>query len=116
MKEEEKPLSDYASPGLEDIEVQKSDSILEATEYEIKTRMIKMATTNPFRGAETDNPYRHIERFTMLRNMVQQGLPADWYKWNLCPYSLADEAKRWHSLASFKVEGNWIRLVKKFCE
>jgi hypothetical protein len=48
--------------------------------------------------------------------MVQQGLPADWYKWNLCPYSLADEAKRWHSLASFKVEGNWIRLVKKFCE
>jgi hypothetical protein len=32
------------------------------------------------------------------------------------PYSLADEAKRWHSLASFEVEGNWNRLVKKFCE
>jgi hypothetical protein len=27
-----------------------------------------------------------------------------------------DRAKRWHSLASFEVEGNWNRLVKKFCE
>jgi hypothetical protein len=53
----------------------------------------------------------------MLCNTVQQeGVPIDWYKWNLFPYSLADKAKRWHSLASFEVEGNWNRLVKKFCE
>jgi hypothetical protein len=47
---------------------------------------------------------------------VQQGVPVNWYKWNLFPYSLADKAKRWHSLAFFKVEGNWNRLVKKICE
>jgi hypothetical protein len=52
----------------------------------------------------------------MLCNTVQQGVPVDWYKWNLFPYSLADKAKRWNSLASFEVEGNWNRLVKKFCE
>jgi hypothetical protein len=47
---------------------------------------------------------------------VQQGVPVNWYKWNLFPYSLTDKAKRWHSLAFFKVEGNWNRLVKKICE
>jgi hypothetical protein len=112
-----KPLRDYASPRLTDTKVQKSDSILEATEYKIKPWMIEMATTNLSRAVKTDNPYRHIERFTMLCNTVQQkGVPIDWYKWNLFPYSLTDEAKRCHSLASFEVEKNWNRLVKKFCE
>jgi hypothetical protein len=77
--------------------------------------MIEMVVANPFRAVKMDNPYRHVERFTMLCNTMQQeGVPVDWYKWNLLPYSLADKAKRWHSLASFEVEGNWNRLVKKF--
>jgi hypothetical protein len=117
IEEEEKPLWYYASPQLEDIKVQKSDLILEATEYKIKPRMIDLVAANLFRGLKTDNPYRHVERFTMLCNTVQQeGVPVDWYRWNLFPYSLADKAKRWYSLASFEVEGNWNRLVKKFCE
>jgi hypothetical protein len=117
MKEEEKPLWYYASPQLEDIKVQKSNLILEATEYKIKPRMIEMVAANPFRGVKTDNPYRHVEHFTMLCNTVQQeGVLVNWYKWNLFPYSLVDKAKRWHSLASFEVQGNWNRLVKKFCE
>jgi hypothetical protein len=116
MEEEEKPLWYYASPQLEDIKVQKSDLILEATEYKIKPRLIEMVAANLFRGVKTDNPYRHVERFMMLFNTVQQEVPVDWYKWNILPYSLADRAKRWHSLASFEVEGNWNRLVKKFCE
>jgi hypothetical protein len=36
----------------------------------------------------------------------QEGVHVDWYICNLFPYSLA----------SFKVEGNLNRLVKKFCE
>jgi hypothetical protein len=76
-----------------------------------------MVAANPFRGVKTDNPYRHVEHFTMLCNTMQQeGIPVDWYKWNLFPYSLADKAKQWHSLASFEVDGNWNQLVKKFCE
>jgi hypothetical protein len=115
MEEKEKPLCYYASPQLEDIKVHKSHLILEATEYKIKPQMIEMVADNLFRGVKTDNPYRHVERFTMLCNTMQQeGVPVDWYKWNLLPYSLADKAKRWHSLASFEVEGNWNRLVKKF--
>jgi hypothetical protein len=117
MEEQEKPLWYYASPQFEDIKVQKSDLILEATEYKFKPRMIEMVAANLFRGVKTDNPYRHIERFIMLCNTVQQeGVPVDWYKLNLFPYSLADKAKRWNSVASFVVEGNSNRLVKKFCE
>jgi hypothetical protein len=79
--------------------------------------MIEMVADNLFRGVKTDNPYRHVERFMMLCNTVQQeGVLVDWYKWSLFPFSLAYKVKRWHSLASFEVEGNWNRLVKKFCE
>jgi hypothetical protein len=47
---------------------------------------------------------------------VRQGVPNEWFKWNLFPYSLAGEAKTWYSFASFEVEGNWNKLTKKFCE
>ena len=116
LEEPEKSLRDYASPRCEDIMVQESDSILEATRYEIKARIIEMAATNPFRGMETDNPYRHIQRFTTLCNTVrQEGVPDTWFKWNRFSYSLADEATKWYSFASFEAEGNWDQLVKKFC-
>jgi hypothetical protein len=75
-----------------------------------------MAATKPFRGVETDNPYSHIQCFTTLYNTVrQEGLPDDWFKWNLFSYSLADQAMTWYSFASFVVEGNWDQLIKKFC-
>jgi hypothetical protein len=75
-----------------------------------------MAATNPFRGVEMDNPYRHIQCLTTLCNTVrQEGVPDDWFKWNLFPYSLVDEAMKWYSFASFEVEGNWNQLIKQFC-
>jgi hypothetical protein len=46
----------------------------------------------------------------------QEGVPDEWFKWNLFPYSLAGEAKTWYSFASFEVEGNWNKLTKKLCE
>src|SRR6185312_9909515 len=65
----------------------------------------------------TDNSYRHIKWFTMLCHTVQQdGVPLAWFRWNLFPYSLAEEARRWFALASFEVKGNWDHLMKKFCE
>jgi hypothetical protein len=49
--------------------VQKSDLILEATEYKTKPWMIEMAAAKPFRGVKMDNPYR--QRFAMLCDTVQ---------------------------------------------
>jgi hypothetical protein len=92
-------------------------SKLEATNYEIKARIIKMAVATLFEGMDTENPYRHIRHFTTLCNTVrQEGVPDEWFKWNLFPYSLAGEAKTWYSFPSFEVEGNWNMLTKKFCE
>jgi hypothetical protein len=76
-----------------------------------------MVAANPFEGMVTENPYRHIRHFTMLCNTVhQEGVPDEWFKWNLFPYSLADNAKTWYSFASFEDEGNRNNLTKKFCE
>jgi hypothetical protein len=117
VEEPEKSLRDYASPRCEDIRVQESDSKLDATKYEIKSKIIEMVAANPFEGMVTKNPYRHIRHFTTLCNtMHQEGVPNEWFKWNLFPYSLAGEAKTWYSFASFEVEGNWNKLTKKFCE
>jgi hypothetical protein len=83
-----------ASPRCEDIRVQESDSELEATKYEIKSKIIKMVAANPFEGIVLENPYRRIRHFTTLCNTVrQEGVPDEWFKWNLFPYSLAGEAK-----------------------
>jgi hypothetical protein len=60
VEEAEKSLRDYASPRCEDIRVQESDSKLEATKYEIKSKIIEMVVANPFEGMVTENPYRHI--------------------------------------------------------
>jgi hypothetical protein len=117
VEELEKSLRDYASPRCEDIRVQESDSKLEVIKYEIKSKIIEMAAANPFEGMVTENPYRHIRHFTMLCNTVrQEGVPDEWFKWNLFPYTLVGEAKTWYSFASFEVEGNWNKLTKKFCE
>jgi hypothetical protein len=48
--------------------------------------------------------------------VCQEGVPDEWFKWNLFPYSFAGNAKTWYSFASFEVEGNWNKLTKKFCE
>jgi hypothetical protein len=107
-------LRELAMPSMEDIEMQKSDLTLATTHYEVKPRIIKLVATKPFRGLEYDNPYRHIKEFTMICNTVQQGVSAAWFKWNLFPFSLEDEARRWYTLASVKAKGNWDELVKKF--
>jgi hypothetical protein len=72
VEEPEKSLRDYTSPRCEDIRVQESDSKLEATKYEIKSKIIEMVAANPFEGMVMENPYRHIWHFTTLCNTVRQ--------------------------------------------
>jgi hypothetical protein len=115
LEDEEMSLRDLEIPSMEDIEMQKSDLTFATTHYEVKPRIIKLVATKPFRRLEDDNPYRHIKEFTMICNMVQQeGVPAAWFKWNLFPFSLEDEARRWYTLGSVEAKGNWDELVKKF--
>jgi hypothetical protein len=108
-------LRELAMPSMEDFEMQKSDLALATTHYEVEPRIFNLVATNPFRGLEDDNPYRHIKEFMMICNTVQQeGVPTAWFKWNLFPFSLEEEAQRWYTLACVEVKGSWDELVKKF--
>jgi hypothetical protein len=86
------------------------------TKYEIKARIIEMLAATQFRGMDTESPYRHINHFTLLCKMVRHGVPDEWFKWNLFPYSLVSEGKTWYTFASFDVKGNWNKLTKKFLQ
>jgi hypothetical protein len=84
LEDEEMSLTYLAMPSMEDIEMQKLDLVLATTHYEVNPRIIKLVATNPFRGLEYDNPYRHIKEFTLLCNTNQQeGVPTAWFMWNL---------------------------------
>jgi hypothetical protein len=77
--------------------------MLKETKYEIKSKIIEMAAANPFEGMVTENPYRHIRHFTTLCNTVrQEGVPNEWFKWNLFPYSLAVKQRRGTHLRPLK--------------
>lgn len=94
-EEGEKSLRDYAIPLTDPFDMLKSDSVLAGKEYILDKEIIDMAGSNPFQGVETDNPYRRIERFTMLYNTLQQeGIPPAWFRWNLFPFSLAGKVRR----------------------
>jgi hypothetical protein len=71
VEEPEKSLRDYASPRCEDIRVQESDSKLEATKYEIKSKIIEMVAATPFEGMVTENLYKHTKHFMTLCNTVR---------------------------------------------
>jgi hypothetical protein len=50
VKEPEKSLRDYASPRCEYIKVQESDSKLEATKYDIKSKIVDMVARTRSKG------------------------------------------------------------------
>jgi hypothetical protein len=70
LDDKEMSLRELAMPSIEDIEMQKSDLGLATTHYEVKPRIINLVVTNPFRGLEDDNPYRHIKEFMMICKTV----------------------------------------------
>jgi len=112
----EMSLKELATPTLGDLEAQRLNLEPAANTYELKPGTIRIAAENPFSGVETDNPYKHLEKFEQICNTFQQGVPTTWFKWNLFPFTLVDQAKRWHSTAANEAKGNWNLLVKKFVQ
>jgi hypothetical protein len=111
----EMSLRELATPTLEELDIQRSKLEVATNSYELKPGIIRIAAENSFSGITTDNPYKHITKFNQICNTFQQeGVPAEWFKWNLFPFTLVDEAKKWYSLASKEVEGDWNLLVQQF--
>jgi hypothetical protein len=106
VEEPEKSLRDYASPRCENIKVQESDSKLEATKYEIKSKIIEMAAATPFEGMAAENPCRHIRHFTTLCNTVrQEGVPGEWFNGTSFPTHLPVKQKSGTRLRPLKAIG-----------
>jgi hypothetical protein len=72
VKEPEKSLWDYASPRCEDIKVQESDSKLEATKYEIKSRIIELVAANLFEsiGLRSDSENARLSEPPFCHNVL----------------------------------------------
>jgi hypothetical protein len=64
-----------------------------------------MAAATPFGGMAAENTYRHVRHFMTLCNTVrQEGVPDEWFKWNLFPYSLAVNQIRGTHLRPLKLK------------
>jgi hypothetical protein len=50
----------------------------------------------------------------ICNTVLQEGVPAAWFKWDLFPFYLDDEARTWYTLASIEAKRNLDELVKKF--
>ena len=86
-----------------------------AKSYELKPRIIELAARLSFGGADSQNPYKHLEKHgEICRTFQQDGVPAEWVKWNLFPFTLIDKAQRWYQLASRESQGDWGLLMENF--
>jgi hypothetical protein len=64
-----------------------------------------MAAATTFEGMATENPYRHMRHFTTLCNTVrQEGVPDEWFKWNLFPTHLPVKQRRGTRLRPLKLK------------
>jgi len=107
-------LRESSTPTIKDLKTQESNLKPAAGSYELKSGIIRIAAKLSFSGAESENPYKHLEKFSEICHSFQQGVPAEWYKWNLFPFTLIDKAQRWYPLAAKEAQGDWGLLVQKF--
>jgi len=108
-------LRELSTPKAKDLKFQESNAKLAAESYELKPGIIRIAAENLFSGEDDENPYKHLEKFNQVcHTFHQEGVPAEWVKWNLFPFTLVDKAKRWYQVASVEAQGDWRLLEQKF--
>ncbi|KAL0834227.1 hypothetical protein Bca101_086116 [Brassica carinata] len=65
-------------------------------DFEIKPGMINLVQRKMFHGLSTEIPMEHIEAFEEICSFTRaNGVPPDYIKCMLFPFSLADKASRW---------------------
>jgi len=108
-------LREFSTPKAKDLKFQESNKKPEAESYELKPGIIRIAAENLFSGEDDENPYKHLEKLNQVcRTFHQDGVPVEWVKWNLFPFTLVDKAKRWYQVAAIEAQGDWQMLEQKF--
>lgn len=70
-------LRESATPTIKDLKSQESNLKPVAESYELKPGNIRIAAQLSFNGAESENPYKHLEKFSEIFHTFQQeGVPA----------------------------------------
>ncbi|GJT18203.1 reverse transcriptase domain-containing protein [Tanacetum coccineum] len=70
---------------------------INADHFEIKTNLLQLVQTNPFRGFERDNPHTHINNFKRITSTLKyRDVPNDVIKLMMFPYSLEGAARVWY--------------------
>ncbi|PWA81826.1 hypothetical protein CTI12_AA183720 [Artemisia annua] len=83
--------------------------------FELKTGLIQLVTSNQFQGFERDDPHAHIRWFNKLTSTMKvKDVPHDAIKLMLFPFSLEGAARIWLEKEPPRSITTWEELVSKF--
>ena len=100
-------FGEYITPKAEYLKFQESNKKPESGSYELKSGIIKIAAADPFSGEDDENPYKHLEKLRQVSHtFYQEGVPVEWVKWNIFPFTLVDKASKWYQAASIEAKGD----------
>ncbi|KAG7585782.1 hypothetical protein ISN45_Aa02g011310 [Arabidopsis thaliana x Arabidopsis arenosa] len=84
-------------------------------DYEIKPQIIGFVKKNKFHGLNTEHPMDHIDLFEEICSTTQSGgVPDDYLKCKLFPFSLSDKAHRWLKSLPPGSINNWEGCMSTF--
>ena len=96
-------LRECLTPKAVDLKFQESNKKPELGSYELKPGIIRIAAVDSFSGEDDENPYKHLEKLKQVcHTFHQDGVPVEWVKWNLFPFTLVDKANKWYQAASIE--------------
>ena len=83
--------------------------------FELKTGLIQLVTSNQFHGFERDDPHAHIRWFNKLTSTMKfKDVPHEAIKLMLFPFSLEGAARVWLEKEPPRSITTWEELVSKF--
>jgi hypothetical protein len=109
----DKTLRDLWIP--QDICTEGDQPAILANNFEIKPALISMVQHNKFSGTGIESPHTHIRNFLEYCNTLKcNGVPHDFIKMQLFPFSLRDGVKLWFLAMPLHQKDTWAHLLKVF--
>jgi hypothetical protein len=99
----------------QDICAEGDQPAIPANHFEIKPALISMVQHNQFSGTGIESPHTYIRNFLEYGNTLKcNGVPHDFIKMQLFPFSLRDGVKLWFLAMPLHQKDTWAHLLKVF--
>ena len=109
----DKTLRDLWIP--QDQNAEADQPAIQANNFELKPALISMVQHNQFGGTALESPLTHIRNFLEYCNTLKcNGVPHDFIKMQLFPFSLRDGAKHWFHVMPEAQKDTWPHLLQAF--